>query len=825
MAVIAKEILSDLSLSKYNYQTIPLLKKLRDDLMGARKEVCIERAVLLTEYIKAHEQEPVQLQRAGAVSYYLSKRKALLLDDSYLAGNSTSKKFGAPVYPEYFGLSIWPELETISTRKANPQYLSKDDANTLNFTVYPYWLDRSITEITRTEKNPPAMDLLEKMVYFLAGKASVISHTTPCYEKMLAVGINGIIAEAQTMLDAIAKEPDSPDKRKQLDFYRSVQIALQGICSYAANLSAAAKAMAQKTSDPVKKANFVNIAEVCANVPANPPRTFKEAANALLLCHIGVLAENVNMALNPGRLDQVLYPFFKKDYLEGKLSIEEAVTISGCLWLKIGDNTNLVPETAEKLFGGAGAVPAVTLGGVDQDGNDAVNDLTYIMLRVTEMLKLRDPNVNARYHTEKNSTEYRDRVSGVVLTTKAIPAFYNDLTSIKALMGQGVSERDARDYAITGCVELGSAGREYTASSSLIINLTAALELALYNGKRPYLSGDDMISFASGDPATFTVFDDFKRAFYAQLDWLIAQAVSLNEAFGVTYQKYLPTPLLSGFFDGPMSNEKRKDLIFGGAKYNSSGATHIGFADVCDSLNAIESALSSKSATMKDIVAAVGRNFKGSGDNQILSILKNSPKYGTEDLKAQANSQDLVAHLFAKYQSYTNYRGGKYRPAFWTMTNHAGLGIVGWALPSGRLAYQVFSSGITPASQSTKNLTAAYNSVGSLGYQNIPGGYALNIKYTPLSAGESQKNFIEKFGAMISGFFNNNGIQVQYNIQSYQDLIDAKKHPEKYTDLIVRVSGYSAFFNDLNDAMKDELIQRAQYDLFSGNVVPLPKYE
>ncbi|MFH0974559.1 MAG: pyruvate formate lyase family protein [Spirochaetota bacterium] len=819
MLIVSKETQSDISLCGYNYDTIPLLKELRENLVNARTEVCIERAVLVTEYIKNHESEPVQIQRAGAVNHYLTNRKAIFHDNNLLAGNSTSKTFGAPVYPDYMGLAIWPELDTISKRKVNPQYLSEKDAETLNFSVYPYWIDKSITERTRKELNPPAMALLEKINFFLAGKASVISHTTPYYEKMLAIGLNGIIAEAQEKIDMLFSVPDSEDKKNKINFYLSVQIALRGIINYASNLAEAARKKAKGASDPRSKNNLLSIAGICDNVPANPPRNFREAANALLLCHIGVLAENVNMALNPGRVDQLLYPFFKKDYLDNKISIEEAISICGCLWLKFGDNTNLVPESAEKLFGGAASVPAVTLGGVDRNGEDAVNDLTYIMLRVTELLKLRDPNVNARYHLEKNSREYRDRVSQVVLNTRAIPAFYNDITNIGTLVNQGVSESDARDYAVIGCVELGSAGREYSSSSSLLINLSAAMDLALYNGRRPYISGNELISFESGDASAFTNYPEFRDAFYKQLEWLIDQGISLNEAFGRTYQKYLPTPLLSGLFEGPV--EKGHDLIFGGAKYNSSGVTHIGFADICDSLNAIQYVLNLKTATMKEIVKAVKNNFSDAEGRLVRTLLMSAPKYGTEDPIALSNSKELISFLYGLYQSYTNYRGGKYRPAFWSMTNHAGLGKIAWALPSGRAAHEVFSSGITPASQSATSLTAAYNAIGSLGFLNIPGGYALNIKYTP-PAMIGQDEFKEKFSSMIGAYFQKNGMQVQYNIQSYNDLINARKNPDKYRDLIVRVSGYSAFFNDLNDAMKDELIKRTQYDLSTGKAVPLP---
>jgi formate C-acetyltransferase len=814
MAKLIQEIEKDVSLQKYGFNTCPLLQELKTKLQNAKSEVCIERAVLMTNYLKAHEADPVPMQRAGAVRYYLANRKAQFLDKSKLAGNSTSKILGAPVYPEFLGLSIWPELETISTRKANPQQLSKADADTLNFDVYPFWMDKTILELTRAEKNPAQLKLMEMMVYFLNGKGSVISHTTPFYGDVLGKGINGIIREADAKIAAL-KGSSADD---QILFYQSMQTALQGIIDYAQNLAKAAGVESKKTKDAKQKQNLLELQKICEKVPANPATTFREAANAILLCHIGVLAENVNMAINPGRLDQLLYPFFKNDFDKGILSIQDALEITGCLLLKIGDNTNLVPETSEQLFGGAGSVPAVTLGGVDSNGADAINDMTYILLRAVELLEIRDPNVNARYHP-LNGEIYRKRVSEVIVNTKAIPAFYNDETCIDTLENQGVKTEDARDYAIIGCVELGSAGREYSSSSSILLNLTAAMDLALYNGRRPYITGDQLISFPSGDPAKFQNFGEFKDAFYKQLEWLLTQAIDLNEIFGHMYQKYLPTPLLSGLFQGPM--ETGKDLIFGGAKYNSSGVTHIGFADVTDSLNSIQYVLDNKTATLGEIVQAVQDDFSSKAEKEIQNKLKAAPKYGTEDSMAVQNSKELVQFLYEAYQARTNYRGGKYRPAFWTMTNHAGLGKIGGALPSGHNANTVFSSGITPSSQNTQSLTAAFNAVGMLDSRHIPGGYALNIKYSPLTSSTDKDKFVTQFSNLVAGYFMNKGMQVQFNIYSYDDLKKAKKNPEKYPNLLVRVSGYSAYFKDLNEAMQDELITRTQYDVFTQQAVPL----
>lgn len=807
--------LPDIRLAECTLTSLPRLGRLRDRMMAAKAEVCVERAAYVTAYLRdmADPAEPMELRYARAVNHFLSNKAPLFLDDNPLAGTTTSKYFGAPVYPELTGLTIWPELDTISTRDANPQILSRADADRLNFDIYPYWLDRSILESARAEYgNPQCMKLFERIVFFLASKGGTISHTVPNHRMALERGLSAIVADAAARAAAL---DDSPANRDKKVFYQAVQIALEGVVAYAGRLAAAARAQAAQEGDATRKADLLAMAEVCERVPAQPPRTFREAVNALWLLQVGIHAENINMAISPGRLDQILYPYYKADIEAGRLTVAQAVELGGALWLKLNDNTNLVPETAEELFGGAGTVPAVTLGGVDEAGEDAVNDLTYVFLRVTELMKTRDPSVNARYHYEKNTAQYRDRVSEVIVSTQAVPAFHNDVVDIATLENQGTSTAHARDYAVIGCVELASAGRSYDASSSIMFNLVSALELALYNGKRP-VTGDEQIGPATGDPATFTSFDQFLEAFHAQLRFLIGSAIELNEMLGKTHQKSLPTPLLSGLFEGPL--DKGCDLIRGGAVYNASGATHIGFADTVDSLSAIEALVfRDKVVSFADLIAALKANFEGS-DALHARLVNKAPKYGSEDPVALRNSQGLVKFLYDFYQSHTNYRGGKYRPAYWTMTNHAGQGKLSGALPNGRKANQVFASGITPASQAAPDLAAALKAIGSLGATWIPGGQALNMKYPAVQNADDLK----KFSAAVDAYMRYGGLHIQFNIMSYQTLIDAKANPDKYPQLLVRVSGYSAYFKDLNDAMKDEIITRTAYDLRSGQAVPFP---
>lgn len=817
---MTKITLDDIGLKDFTLQTLPRLKELRSQYFSSRPEICIERARYITKYLRYHDDasDSPEIRQAKKVSYFLHRKSAQFHDRNLIAGSTTSKALGAPLFPEFFALTLWPELETVSNREKNPQKLTHEEATELNLDIFPFWMDKNVLEITRTRfNNPKCLQLFENLVFFIAAKAGCISHAVPAYSFMLEHGLSGMIAIAAEREEALAAATDKKD-RQQADFFRAVQISLQGIIAHATQLADEAEHLARVTNNSEDAAELIEMAAICRRVPAGPATTFREAINAIWICQVGIHAENINMAMSPGRLDQILYPYYRRDIAEGRLDVARAIELTGCLWLKIADNVTMVPEASEELFGGAGTVPAITIGGVDANGEDAVNDLTYIMLRVTELLTIRDPNVNARYDYEKNSSAYCRRLAEATLNTKSVPAFFNDKANITALTGQGEALEHARDYAVIGCVELASSGRDYPASSSIMMNLAAPLEMALFQGKRP-ITGDEQIGPVTPDPSELASFEDFWQVFKTQLDWLIEQAIQLNEYMGAVHQEMMPSPLLSALFIGPM--DKGKDLIQGGALYNSSGATHIAFADVVDSLNAIEQTVFvEKKYTFNEVLEQVRNNFSGlEGEKVRLYLQNHTPKYGTEAPIARKNSRNLVQHLFNLYQSHTNYRGGPYRPSYWTMTNHAGLGGISGALPHGRKAGKVFSSGMTPVSGAAPELTACLNAVAELGGELVPGCWALNIKYTPEADVAAMSEY---FAQTIEAYFRAGGQQVQFNIMTYKMLIDAKKHPENYPELMVRVSGYSAYFKDLNEMMKDELITRTQYGLADGQAVPLP---
>ncbi len=807
---MAEITLKDIRLPEYTLEDLEGVGQLRDEMLQAPVQICIERAWYITQYMKEHTWEEMEahplLYRARAVYNYLSNKKPVIPDRNLLAGTTGAYLKTAPVYPEFIGLTIWSELDTISGRGKNPQLLTKKDAEKLNFDIYPYWIDRDVLASTKKEYgNIMPVRLLEKMIFYVSGKAGCISHTVPDFKRVLAEGLESVIREAD--------EKAASAKPEEQEFYQAVALSLKGLIRYAENLSREAERQAMNETDRERREQLLKMAEVCSRVPAKPAGSFREAVNCIWLCLIGIHAENINMAISPGRLDQVLYPYYKRDMDSGKLTVKEALELTACLWIKTGDNVDLVPQVSEELFGGAGTAPAVTVGGIDEKGRDAVNDLTYIMLKVTELLKMREPNMNARYCAGVNSREYRNRVCEVIASTKAVPALYNDLENIRTLVNQGTLEEHARDYAVIGCVELACAGRSYDASSSIILNLAAALEMALYNGKR-YVTGDEQFGPKTGEPAGMKDFDEFLAAFKTQTAWLIDQAVDLNEKMAAVHQRMLPTPLLSALFEGPM--DKGRDLVFGGAVYNSSGATHVGFADVADSLNAVKKlAFEDQYCTFAELLDAVRSDFEHR--ETLLAYAGNKPlKYGTWEESEKGCSRELIRFLYETYQGYTNYRGGKYRPAYWTMTNHSGQGKITHALPNGRRAHQPFASGITPVSEAAADLTECFRSVGALGSLHIPGGEALNIKFTAIRSREEAA----LLGDFVEAYFKSGGQQVQFNIMSHEMLRDAREHPEKYPGLLVRVSGYSAYFNDLNDSMKEELITRTEYGIQDGRMVP-----
>jgi formate C-acetyltransferase len=833
--------LPDLSLAQYGLSD--RVEQLKQAYFAAVPEICTERARLITQGSQQlglfGKPRITSLDKAKLYRYVLERRTPIvrhassvvagmvpaeIRDRSLFAGSTTSKWKGVPLYPELVALALWPELQTLKTRAANPYYITDDEARILNQEVFPRWLDCSISELGRARARGPRGDstefkLLERLVFFLASKPNCISHTIPDFSRALTIGLRGIIADA----DARRATATDPEAR---DFYAACSEAMTGIIAYSRRLAAKAHELAETAQDPDEKRELLDLARLHERVPEERADTFREGLTTVWTCWTALHLENANVGLSLGRLDQLLYPLYRTDVDRNRLDLPTAIELLCCLWLKIGDHVPTMPSAGEQLFGGTGSNQAITVGGVNADGKDAVNDLTYVMLRATELMRLRDPNLNARYYPGVNSRAYLRRLCVVNLVTGATPALHNDRAVIAALTSKGDSPAQARDYGVTGCVEPGSNGRFYGHCGAILLNLTSALELTLWNGRHRHTGLDELISEETGDVTTFTCFEQFKQAFTGQVKWLLERAVTLNNLFGRVHQDFYPTPILSTLFEGPM--DQGRDLIFGGARLNASGVTIVGFADVTDSLAAIEQVVfEEKAVSFREFLAALAADFVGY--EALCTRLRNpdkTPKYGNEHPRADPIARWLAKLLNDECEARENYRGGHYRVGYWTMTSHAGFGLLSASTPNGRRKGQNFTSGITPVSGVTPDLTRALHSVASLPPSLLSNGVALNLKYTPENA--DRRRMLDNFAASVEGYFAGvpgqpeGGMEIQFNVTSREIFKDAMAHPERHGELLVRVSGYTAYFKDLGRQMQWEIIERTEYDLSTGHAVTFP---
>ncbi len=845
-----------------NLEHIGKTKRVEELIEGyfkARPEICVERPKLITEYCLREglfEKPRVSiLDKARLYRYVLENKEAVvhhdigfkmpdkgkemekfpLKDSSLFAGSTTSKFKGVVLYPEFLGLSIWPELSTISTRKDNPYHLDEKDAEMLNRDIFPYWMKNSILEIARSRfendsREARGLKLMQHLVFFLATKNQCISHTIPDFSEAVRHGLRDMINKAN-------KKKSMASGNEKEEFYSAIIEVLEGIVAYSKKLAEEVRKLAGKAKTDEEREELEALAKIHETVPEKPATTFREGLTTVWVCWIAIHLENPNIGLSPGRLDQPpladLYAGDLENAPNEDAFVEKAVELVCHFWLKIGDHVPMIPNAGEQLFGGTGSNQAITIGGVRPDGKDAVTDLTYIMLRATELLKLRDPNLNARYHPETNSEEYLERLLRANMITGATPALHNDKAVINALEALGEKPEHARDYGVVGCVEPASNGRAYTASASILLNLLSILELTLYDGRHRHTGLKEPRISIPNPPGFSNSFNEFKDAFLRQLQWMADLCVTLNNQLGRVHQDVYPTPILSAFFKGPMDNGK--DLIQGGAEINASGVTIIGLADTVDSLTAIQDVLEKDPAEFEKLIAALNSDFEGSKEHAaIRERLKETAKYGSEDKNGGApmnNVEWLVRNIHETFKNKKSYRGdGCYRVGYWTMTSHAGFGRLTRATPNGRKSRENFASGVTPVSGEAGSLPPVLNSVAALPEECITSGMALNLKYTPEP---NNKTMVETGGAAMmknfmgytKGYFADQietetcGMEIQFNIRDREEFLDAVDYPEKHRDLLVRVSGYTAYFVDLNPRMQKEIIDRSEYLLSTGKLV------
>ncbi len=815
----AVKYLEDPYLSAYGIEDYPRLKHFFDLHFDTRPEICPERPQLLTRWYRKNgfEKKPdgtawvAGLRQAHAFKYLMKNKKPLIRENDLIAGTTTSKPVGVTVFPDGQGTMIWGELNSVENRVLLPFTCSKETAKILHNDVLPFWINRNFREYVRKHFNYPLCQKLdERFVAYFVWKSVGISHTIPNLECILKKGTRGIKNDIRTRLN------DSRLDQIQKDTLEAMIITLEGVEAYARNLAGEAKRLCELESRPERKAELNNLFKICSTVPEQPARTLDEAVNGLWITWVCLHMENANTGLSLGRLDQCFWPYFVNDMKmlsakeEKKAYIKHAIDLAGCLIMRLTDHVPLLPDIANYLFGGAASTQAITLGGVTSEGEDAVNDMTYIFLKAVELLPVRDTNINARYHLEKNSDAYLKRLCEVNVITSATPIMQSDTSMLKALSSHGYPIEAINDWAATGCVEPTIQGRHFGHTGSILLNLVAPLEMALNNGRHPLMKWDVGPKTGSIENDAFHTFEDFFSAWETQQQFIIDQAVSLNNHLGEAHQVLRPSPLLSTLIDGCIDNAK--DAVNGGATYNSSGTSNIGLADVTDSIMVIKKLVfDEKRITFMQLKKAIDTDFKN--DPALHAIVKNRvPLFGSGDQEALDLCKRIQATIHKCYRKHKNCRDGRYLTGYWSMSQHVAYGSLSGTLPSGRVAGKAFTPGLTPSPQASKNFLDNILAVADLNPEHMENNIAFNVKLTP-GANDSREKTVDNMHSYVKSYFKQGGMQMQFNVVTSQMLKDAMANPDNYKNLMVRISGYNAYFVTLNKDIQIELIERAEYGI------------
>jgi formate C-acetyltransferase len=765
---------------------------IKRELLASKVRLCPERAYLITDYFKHHadRKDSVIIQQAKALRHFFEHKTVRIHTGELIVGNMGSERISAILQPELASIFMSEDLLWIDKRKTTPFQMPWSERLKLILRIYPYWLMRNMAIKAFFPHFLKMLRYLTEQLnatYYLVNEAGGIGHFLPNYEKMIKLGIKGYLKDMES---------------KNGDFHAASRIACEALVILAGRFAGEAERSAAQEKDPWRAAELKEIARICRKVPKKPAETFQEALQSLWLTHMTANMEGLNSAISFGRVDQYLYPYYKADLEASRITPDKARELLLLFSAKAVEHVFLLSERTSQYHGGYLVVQAAIVGGIDRDGNDAVNDLTYLFLDVMEQFGLRDPNYQARVHKDCPQP-YLRRVVDVARKGNGVPALFNDEASIGALTSHGYPLEEG-DYAVVGCVELALPGKSFFSTDAGLFNLPLCLELALNRGKR--FGKLWRLGAATADPRTFTSIDQVIEAFRAQVDFMVARMIGDLQMMETGNRDYHPTPFSSMLVDGCI--ESGKDVTAGGALYNSSGVQGVGVADVADSLAALDEVVfQQKRYKMAEVLNALFTNFEKAP--VLKAELQKAPKFGNDN-----NLPDGYANLTAKIYhdalgKHKNIRGGAYVPGFYSVTCHVAFGKRTPALPSGRVAGEPLAPSLGPSNgKDRQGPTALLNSVAKVDSRLAMNGYALNLRFDPETvAGEKGVNILS---SLVKGFFSQGGMEMQLNVLDPEMMEDARRNPGKYPGLIVRVAGYCAYFDDLPDSAKAEIITRTR---------------
>lgn len=778
------------------------VKKLRAQSVNAIPRISMERAIIEDEVYKKYEGSvPTPVLRALVLKELMSQKQLCINDGELIVGERGEAPAATPTYPELCCHTL--EDFDVMDRRERIFFKVDEEAKKLQKEVIiPHWEKRSMRYKILERMSDEWKECYAAGIFTEFMEQRGPGHTTGD-DKIFKKGFLDFkkdIAEAMTKLD-FYEDDEALDKKHQLE---AMDIACDAVIALGQRYSKYAKELAEKEEDPVRKAELLEISEVCSYVPANAPRNFREALQSYWFTHLCVISElNPWDAYNPGRLDQHLNPFYEKEVEEGTLTREQAEELLQCFWVKF-NNQPAPPKVGITLkeSGTYTDFANINVGGVKIDGSDGVNEVSYLLLDVIDEMTLLQPSSNVQV-SKKSPQKFVKRACEISRKGWGQPSMFNADAVIQELVRAGKSIEDARCGGTSGCVEAGAFGKEAYILTGYL-NLPKILEITLNNGL-DIMTGKKL-GIETGEAVNFQSYEEVLEAFKKQLKHFIDIKVKGNRVIERLYATMMPVPFLSVVTSDCIS--KGKDYNAGGARYNTSYIQGVGIGTITDSLSAIKYQVFDKNnVTMAELMEALKNNFEGHED--ILNLVKNkTPKYGNDDDYADSVMRDVFDAYYYEVNGRKNGRGGSYRIDMLPTTCHVYFGSVMGASANGRKAHVPVSEGISPEKGADLNgPTAVVKSAAKMDHLRT-GGTLLNQKFTP-SVVEGEKG-LDNMASLVRSYFTMDGHHIQFNVVDKKVLLEAQKNPDEYRDLIVRVAGYSDYFNNLDKVLQDEIIERTE---------------
>ncbi len=778
------------------------IRRLRELFLNTKKSICIERARIVTRAYQELTQEPVILKRAKVLDRILSEMTIYIKEDELIVGHNASRTGGLPVVPEVQANWIGKQLDDFATRKIFPVEISDEDKEELR-ALLPFWKGRTVEDkglVNIPEETQRVFEMSPAVITLGSHLRGTSGHITVNYEKVLKKGFNGICEEAREKKRQL--DLTDPFVKEKLDFYEAVEIVCQAACKFAGRYSVLLGKMAEECEDPARKKELAMMSRICERVPAYPASSFYEAVQSFWFTHVIIMIETEGPSTSPGRMDQYLYPYCKMDQEAGIWDEEFAQELLDNLFIRFNevDRVPNVPVNASTYVNANSMSEMVIVGGQDKRGNDATNLLTYMFFTAQKHTGFPMPALGARLHSKTPRRLLLEIVS-LAKTSCGKPSMFNDEVIIESLLKDGVTLEDARDYGVIGCVEPAPSGNSFTWCNAAMMNLAKCLELALFNGTDP-VSGKKVNDITFIDEASS--FEEIVAAYEKQVEYYVFHMTVMLNNLDKIQAENMPIPYVSSIMDDCV--EKGMDITLGGAKYNYVGPQGIGLADVTDSLLAIRQAVfKERRYTLEDIKTAMKENHKDERMHQYL--LNMCEKFGNDDPEVDAFARRIGRHYCLLFKDLKNRRGGGYRPGLYSVAGHVALGNAAGALPDGKKRNQSLAHGVSPVYGSArKGLSAIFNSVGRLDLAMSPNGTSLNPNIHPTLLRTKEDE--EKMADVLRKFVDQKIMHLCFNVVTEETLRDAQAHPEKYRSLVVRISGYCAFFTELSYDIQMDVIRR-----------------